>query len=406
MKFIYVLIGVVFLFVNCSDQKPNNSLKFSPEEISSLNLSSTQMIKRGDDLIEKFDLSSYLGERSFSLGNMIKSIRYLPLETTKESLIAEISQIIVSDKNIYISDNQLNSVLIFDENGKYLNQIRKGQGPGEILQLKGIAYDTIDNELIVYHNKFLSFFSQYGEFKKRENIPLNARYFTLIPKGYLFYTLNGVDNSHLGYSENNQILITDKSFTLKTRGFPYRLFKNVNYGGEGIHVNNEEINLTFSFIDTIYQFVNIDTVKAKYAFNLGKKKIPDNVLLNISSMDEFVSTFTENDYYYFSGRYDEIDDYIFIAFRNQFAKAISNFFINKITTNIEGGTQLLQDERFPYLSYPIASKGSFFVSFAQPYDIIPNLNILNNEFVSKENMMSLRKLRDDDNPVLIFYELQ
>ncbi len=125
-------------------------------------------------------------------------------------------------------------------------------------------------------------------------------------------------------------------------------------------------------------------INAKYAFNIGKKKIPENILLNISSIDEFISIFTNNDYYFFEGRYDEAGDYIFIAFVNMFKQATSNFFINKITKEIQGGTQLMQDK--PNFPYPIAAKGSFFISYTQPYDIIANLSTVSDKFVSKEDM--------------------
>jgi len=397
----FAFLLLMAVMVSCS--RNNQNLKFTPEQIALLSLDSTQDIKVIADSFKAFDLNPLLGKRSFNFGEMIKSIKFVPLETNKKSLIAEIEQIIVSDSNIYISSSD--RVLIFDNEGKYISLIQRGQGPGEILQLKGIAYDNIKSELIVYNNKFLSFYNKDGDFIRRESVPLNARCFTIIPEGYIFQTMNGVDNRHLGYSKNYQILVTDKVFQLKSKGFPYRFAENNDYGSEYVGTNPDFINLRFNFVDTIYQYVDNQRVDAKYFFDISKKKIPEKMLA--SSSYDFWSITKQSDYYYFTGHFEETNSHIFVAHWNRFIGTRSNFFIDKRTNNIEGGTSLQwRSGTFPGLSTPIAANGRYFIGALQPFDIIPRLEVLDNPMISDEDVAMLKQLKEDDNQVLIFYELK
>lgn len=393
----------------CSNSNGEKShLKFSPDEIASLELDSTQFIKLRVDSVQTFDLNPYLKKNDLNFGEMIKSIKFLPLETNDENLISEIAHIVISDSNIYIgNDRPLGNIIIFDKNGKYINQIQRGEGPEDILQLKGIGYDNILEELIVYHTQFLSFYTKEGKYKRRERIPLNAHSFALIPDGYLFFAVNGVDNKHLGYSETYQVFVMDKSFRMKSRAFPYRFSKNNNYSNqEHFRTNEYPIYISFNFIDTIYQYVDNQTIKANHFFDIRKKKIPES-FLQTASIDDFFNLTEYNNYYYFTGLYVDTDTHIFIAYRNRFINLRSNFFIDKRTRNILAGTSLVyQTKDFPCLSSPIASIDSHFIAYIQPYNVIPNLIALDNSLISEEDVLKLKELKEDDNPVLIFYELK
>lgn len=402
---------VLLLLLTSCFEKPNKQAKFSEKEVASLSLDSTLDILINQDSVVSVNLKPLLKDAQFNFGNLVKSVKYLPLETNSDNLISEINQIIVSDSNIYIcSDQSLNSVLIFNTEGKYVSKISRGEALGEILQLKGIAYDVNLEELVVYHNKYLSFYTKNGIFKRKDRIPFNARYFALINEGYLFYAANGTDNIHLGYTDNYQILITDKLFHLTAKGFPYKLSENLNYGGnnplsQNNSQNNSQLNICFNFVDTIYKYIDKRRIRACYTFDIGSKRIPDDLLLT-GSMDEFLNVTKQNDYDYFIGEYVESENHIFVAYHNRFTTFRKDFFIDKNTRKIVGGIRLEYDTReFPCLSSPIVSKGKYYISYAQPYNIIPNLKLLENKFVSNEDIARLNQVKEDDNPVLIFYEL-
>lgn len=67
--------------------------------------------------------------------DIFKETTIIPLETNENCLVSEITQMEVWDNKIFILDWKLNSLLVFNTQGKYLNRIgRIGKGPGEYIR--------------------------------------------------------------------------------------------------------------------------------------------------------------------------------------------------------------------------------------------------------------------------------
>ena len=77
--------------------------------------------------------SNYTAELPFSA--FVDTIELIPLETTEDNLIGEITRVIFNDGKYYIrSTNGMQNpkLFVFNENGKYIQKISKqGVGPGE-----------------------------------------------------------------------------------------------------------------------------------------------------------------------------------------------------------------------------------------------------------------------------------
>jgi DNA-binding beta-propeller fold protein YncE len=405
----FLNITLIVFLLSCSKQNGENKDRYSAEQVASLKIDSTKIIRVQTDSIIKIDLNPFLKKNDVNFSEMIKNITFTPLETTDASLVSEINDILVTDSNIYVRDSyQGGSVLIFDKEGKYLKRIERGQGPEEILSLNGIAFDDDQQELVVCHYNFLSFFTSEGKFKRREKIPLSPSYFTVIPGGYLFYSLHGADNRHLGSLIEQQIFITDKQFRLKSTGFPYQYSKENHYESDRyINLFDKNINFTFKFTDTIYQYINDSTVKAKYTIDISDKKIPSQIIKELSSNDFFREA-EQNDYYFFSGKYVENKTHDFFILDNFYIKDYTFIFRDKNSGNIRGGTVLINNpEVFPIIRRPVASKGSYFISYFIPEytDELKKL-LPQSSMLLEEDKIKIRNLQEEDNPVLIFYELK
>lgn len=373
-----------------------------------MELDSTQRITINTASIETIDLNPFLKIGTLDLGGLIESIRFVPLETRESSLIAEINHLLVTDSNIYIADRYRGgSVLIFDRAGKFIKRIEKGQGPAELLNLKDIDFDKKNRELVVYHWKILSFYTPEGEYKRRERIPFNAFNFSITPEGYLFRAENGVDNTHLGYSENYELLMTDKNFKLKSVGIPYLYSKELYYGRQDyIQATDQSINFAFNFNDTVYQYVNNKEIKAKYRLDFSSKRFPENLLKRLSTTDFFQSA-KSNDCYYFMGDYIENDNHEFFQLENEYIKRGTSIFRDKKSGNILVGTTLNYFQIAPVIKTPKASKDSLFISYFQPQDIDKFKSLLPEcRMLTPEDKIKLEQLKEDDNPVLIFYKLK
>ena len=86
-----------------------------------------------------------------NLSEYASDVRYIPLETSESSLIAEIQQIVYEDKKMVISDNNYNCYL-FDNNGTLQRRVGSiGRGPGEY---QFITYIMVHSHLIFLHDRF------------------------------------------------------------------------------------------------------------------------------------------------------------------------------------------------------------------------------------------------------------
>src|SRR5690606_26101942 len=67
---------------------------------------------------------------------------YIPLETSANSMIGNISRLCYFRDQFFILDKKGNSILIFDKKGKFLDKIEAiGKGPGEYISLMDFAID-------------------------------------------------------------------------------------------------------------------------------------------------------------------------------------------------------------------------------------------------------------------------
>lgn len=71
-------------------------------------------------------------ESFFSMKDDVKSIEYIPLETTDSCLISNIISLIADDDYIFLLNGKTSEIFQFNRRGKFIRQIgRVGEGPGE-----------------------------------------------------------------------------------------------------------------------------------------------------------------------------------------------------------------------------------------------------------------------------------
>ena len=125
LKFFPLLIGTQF-FTSCSNPNPKTNVK--NETISVI-------------LPYHVDLEKNLNNvSSIPLSSIGKELEYIPLETSTNSLIKRIDQIVFTDSYIFISD--FNKLLQFDRSGKFIRQVgSNGRGPAEYIYVMGFCVD-------------------------------------------------------------------------------------------------------------------------------------------------------------------------------------------------------------------------------------------------------------------------
>jgi hypothetical protein len=102
-----------------------------------------------NDNIYIVDFDNTPKEEKILMSSLFKKVKPIPLETTDESLIGYINEFQIFDGKIFIFDRDYaKGVFIFDMDGKFIRQIgRIGQGPGEYVSLSDFTVDEINKEI-------------------------------------------------------------------------------------------------------------------------------------------------------------------------------------------------------------------------------------------------------------------
>ena len=133
------------------------------------------------------------------------SYEFLRLETTHESLIQNISEVLFDTSYVFVFDDKSKAVFIFDSNGSYLSKIAAiGRGPGEYSQnVKTFDLDRKRNEIVMFDpsSRKILRYSYLGDF---------LREVTLIDYRGTHFAYLGHDKYVFSYNyEGYQLVLTD-----------------------------------------------------------------------------------------------------------------------------------------------------------------------------------------------------
>ena len=399
----YSLFILIILSVSCRNRSTDTS-KFSQGQIDSLCLDSTKLIQIDDQAATVIDLNPFLKKKSFDFGENVKEVHFVPLETRDESLVANIYKIIVTDSMIYIMDNyKRGGVVIFDKEGKFIKRITPGRGPGELYRLYNIAYDKQNNKLLAYQHPFLLIYTPIGNYIRQIRLPFGFYNFGVTPEGYIFKTFDKYGNEHLGTKKDYTLLVSDKNFRLEYAGIP-NPFEMSTGGYSYLYSNDGEISITQNYNDTIYRYISRENkLKAKYVMDYHSKQLPDRYLK--ATRHDLQNVLDQNNYYYFIGEYLETTFHHAFFLRNDYLGLRTVIYRDKRTGGLMGGTNAEYNvNEILTMAFPKSTFGSHFISVHYPN---PNDSLLlNSSIITYQDKQKLKGRKEDDNPMLVFYQLK
>lgn len=81
---------------------------------------------------------------------LYSDLRYIKLETTPQSLIAQVAKVIPLKERLVIVDKMTSQILLFEKDGRFITCIgKKGNGPGEFVDIEDVAIDEKNNHVYV-----------------------------------------------------------------------------------------------------------------------------------------------------------------------------------------------------------------------------------------------------------------
>ena len=214
---------------------------------------------------------------TIALSEILTDAEIIPLETSSQSLIVNISKLIFFNNLFFILDANTKSVLAFSSTGKFVRRYGTiGKGPGEFLTPTSICINKMDNTLLIYDMKArnILIFSIAGSFIKSIKIIDGLLGKDIAIKDNIIY-LNTLPFSNTQYKESYNVRL----FNLEGKylGGLLKVSEN-NLGWIGDHLN---IYCFSDYGDCLryYNFIS------NHIYNLDQNIF--DVLFTINSKDFF-----------------------------------------------------------------------------------------------------------------------
>ena len=140
-----IFLGCLFA-MSCMN---NNQNETAAQEASISEAKPSESSEAQNANFWELDVAKDYPEKTINLED-IAEVRYVPLETTDQSLIQGIHKMATSKDKIVICDIAQNTIFIFDKDGHYINSINKeGPGPQEYSSIQNFAVDFQKEEIYI-----------------------------------------------------------------------------------------------------------------------------------------------------------------------------------------------------------------------------------------------------------------
>ncbi len=333
---------------------------------------------------------------------IIKEIRFLPLETTKENLIGKIDKILFFDDKIYVLDRDYRKdILIFDSQGKYIGKVGKyGRGAGEFVRMTDFNIDKESNQLVILDSnvhKLIFYDLSDGSFVKEYKLDFWASNFLIKDKqNFIFYSKRQYTNeNHLIAFQNLQ----DKSRKWFIKQDEY----DANLGPLFSIFQSKNNYFTSYMRDVVYQITEKEVVP--YAkFDFGQQKLPSDRLKNIHRTDarEYIKLFEENNWTLGIENFLESDN--FIAFNLELKGTNTCAVYSKKTKQYKYGNHFDPPlNRLQLLKFIAVNQNEFIT----PMDAVSFLKMKDDMEKNKSFYIRFpegKKITTESNPIILFFK--
>ncbi|MFT4851209.1 MAG: hypothetical protein ACI83B_003774 [Sediminicola sp.] len=328
------------------------------------------------------------------------NLTFIPLNLPDSIFFGGIDHIKAYADMIFLHDEgQTNSLTIIDENGKFINQLKKiGDGPGEYKSLDAFAYNENEKILTIYDRSKFSLFHYKA--------PSLEHISTYRLQKYIMNLEYVNDETIMIVSENE---INEKG---KYEGVMY-ISKEGKLLQDDLSIGNDVSSIELSYPNTVIKISDItyyahphelttiykmgNTAEPIYTIDFGKNKIPYK-FWPVNKASEFEQSLTEGnkavwvqniilneENLAFSFLYKEFDTRYF--YHQNFKDSSVHIY--------KGYTVSNSDYTLPH---PIGSNGRNFIS------LIYTENIDSTQFQNKEFLKTLRKSEGGGGYIIVKYK--
>lgn len=322
------------------------------------------------------------------------------LETSDSIVLGQISKIVQAKGNIYILENNLNRVFVFDLRGTYLYSLGlHGRGPKEVLSINDIDIDREAGHLLLLST----------ESKCVQTYDLDGRYINTVRLGFQCFRFahmeDGINAFFINYFNEepyNLRIIGPKKTDIRLFPYPEKIFPMYFYFTGGLKGTNSHTALYSEATSSkIYEVCSDGDFHLKYDIDLGSKQWPESMKYQFADFMTAISGFKAD---FLGSKYLELDSLLYFDFMsgNRFRDAYYFFDSGKLLIR---GDNLTDDDFSKCMSGPLglSEKGGL-IAIVDPlklYEANISDQYLLNVYSIERDLLNM--VEPGDNPLLFFY---
>jgi hypothetical protein len=246
----------ILLFIGCNKKKENYDLPVDSDMISFFSLKTIEKNIPGELSIDRI---------------------YLKLDNSDQFLFREIDKVKMTDRKIYILDEGLKKLIVFDHQGNGVISLDKmGQGAEEYLQITDFDVSP-SGDLFILDGRLdkLFVYNEHADFISANKLPFEADIIHVLPDNKLLF---GLSSWNTGKGASKKIAVTDMDLNIEKTYMDYDEFvdeafwiSSYNFIPVGNHIfYNKQID------NVVYKLSSFDGEPVKaYIFDFGKKNVPN-----------------------------------------------------------------------------------------------------------------------------------
>ena len=322
------------------------------------------------------------------------------LATSDSIVLGQISKIVQAKGKIYILENNLNRVFVFDLRGTYLYCLGlQGRGPREVLSINDIEIDRKAGHLLLLST----------ESKCVQTFDLDGRYINTVKLGFQCFRFahmeDGINAFFINYFNEepyNLRIIGPKKTDIKLFPYPEKIFPMYFYFTGGLKGTNSNTALYSEATSSkIYEVCSDGDFHLKYDIDLGSKQWPEGMKYQFADFMTAISGFKAD---FLGSRYLELDSMLYFDFMsgNRFKDAYYFFDTRKLLIR---GDNLTDDDFSKCISGPVGlSENGGLIAIVDPlklYEANLTDQYLLNVYSIDRDLLDM--VEPGDNPLLFFY---
>lgn len=333
-----------------------------------------------------------------------KSPEFVRLETDSSCLITNVRQVEMNDSYIFVSDTY--NLYSFTKDGKFVSQIgRRGEAPSEYLVFNTFFVDNVKEQISIlddFKNAFINYDFR-GRYISTVKLPLKAiqscsqALLLKDSKLMLHHMMDMYDTNAYSLFDMEKNEPIGNYFSYKPIFVEDRIICFSNYA---MAPTKEGVSLIMPLCDTIYSYSSASsTFEPKFIVETPKKMVPKDQIGNTKDFYQELINWGQQDFFTGFSRIYETDSKILLEYLDG-GVALGYALFDKEAK--EGSYYLLSYEENPKtvpFYRTVCTYKNKFVSVASAESLLEL-----NDVEDKNLQVTIKDLKEDDNPCLVLYE--